>query len=201
MPKASLPDAVRYFASPFVMIAFLAIYNYDFITKTQTDFSYLGAAATLVAGIIVYFLYRYLFFHLLMWAHDLLGIQNYRNLIKSRYDLSARQKSFTATIIADKIAVHFFQDSARSERQHLLASATHLFYQVFIIAIGFTFAALWHMDGFRVMIFVALGMACGVVGFRLNNDVEDQELVKMKAQLGRLDAVALSLGFQKRAGN
>jgi hypothetical protein len=198
MPQLSLPDAVRYFISPFLLLGYLMIYDYDFVSKTQATFSYLGAVVALVSGILIYFIYRYVVYQRLMWMHDIFGTRNYRNFIRANYVLPVKNRSFAATVLSEKIAFHVFKNLERSERMHLLSSAIHLFYQASFIAVGFLIASAWQRDLRHFLIFFGVSIIFGSIAFKMNNDAEDQELILLESVPSELEASARLFNVRKR---
>jgi len=59
MPQLSLPEALRYFFSPFVIGFYFCLYDPATAKVLIKDFGFIPAIASLVAGITIYYVYRY----------------------------------------------------------------------------------------------------------------------------------------------
>ena len=62
MPQLSLPDALRYFFSPFAIYFYYLLYDPAAAKELAKDIGVLGSIAALVTGTAIYYLYRYLIY-------------------------------------------------------------------------------------------------------------------------------------------
>ena len=88
MPTLTFADALRYFFAPFLLYFYFAFYDLDRALCLQQRVGVLGAISFLVAGSVIYFVYRYLIYEwIILWLYDIARVRTYRRDFAIRYGI------------------------------------------------------------------------------------------------------------------
>ena len=198
MPQISLTEALRYFFAPFVLFLYLVVYDSSLAARLQTKFGAVGVIAFLVAGSVLYFLYRLLIYDvLILWLYDVFRNETYRRYLGKRYGIcSGKYWLPMCTVRARKlfIQIDIPKDRFNGESLRIAAAGIHLLYQSGLIAIPFIILASQE-DALSFLFFGTLGLVLCVTGAFADMDYEDQELILLKSLPGAADKAAKLLGY------
>lgn len=201
MPKLTLPEALRYFFSSFVIMFYFCIYDPYRAKLLIRDFGPLPAVAALVAGVSVYYVYRYTIYDDLImplydsWRRN----ENHRLLIIRRYNIP--RHFFSSTRIANKVLHELADDkdyiAAMEGRQRPMRSGgVHLLFQSAIWALVFGIISLANCDWTLPIIFISLGAVQIYTAVRMDMGYEDEEFLVLSSMLETLDKAAAKFGFR-----
>ena len=199
MPGLTLADALRYFFAPFVLVFYLTIYDAELTTTLQQKLGTVGVVAFLVAGSVIYFLYRYLLYDwLILWLHDNLRTQTYRRYLGERYAFCHGKTWCPACTVRALRLYHQVQNpdaKARSETAPVRASGIHLLYQGGLIAIPFI---PFSKSALQLMIFVSAALFLLLGAVLADKNYEEEELLQLKKNPDAMDRAAAMFGYAKK---
>ena len=201
MPQLNLIDALRYFFSPFVVFFYLAVYSPRHAIWLQASFGTVGLVSFLVAGTVVYFVYRQLLYNpLILWLHDTLGRRHsYRRYLGDRYSICrGRFWLPSCTLRARRLYLHIKlpTDRSHADPTRLRASGIHLLYQAGLWTIPFIAFSI-SKSMCLVLFFGVSGVLLLWAAFLADKDYEEEELVVLKGCLDQADEAAKSFGYAK----
>jgi hypothetical protein len=92
MPQLTLPETLRYFFSPFVVAFYFCLFSPEMAKSLSKDFGLVPIIAALVAGVTIYYIYRYCFYNDLILSlydkwRERRGTDNHRLFIMKRYSV------------------------------------------------------------------------------------------------------------------
>jgi len=204
MPQLTLPDALRYFFSPFVIVFYFCLFSPETVKSLAKDFGLIPTIAALVAGVTIYYVYRYcLYDYLILSLYDKWrerrGTDNHRLFILKRYGIPPYFISSTRT--ANRVLHELSDNEACSnpmaKRQRpIRASGVHLLYQSGIFALIFSVLAAANYEWRLTAVFLAF---CGFQLFaavRMDFEYEDEEAILIRSMLNLLDEAATKLNLK-----
>jgi hypothetical protein len=179
MPQLTLPEALRYFFSPFVIVFYFCLVLPETAQRIAKDFGAIPTAAAIVAGVTIYYVYRYCLYNCLILPlydkyREWRGPDNQRLFIMKRYGLS--RNFIYSTVTANRV-LHELSDkeeysAAMTKRgRPIRASGVHLLYQSGIFAFFFSILAFhyheWPIGG-GLLVFCGTSVVyCVQNGFRV----------------------------------
>lgn len=194
----TLADALRYFFAPFVLFFYLAVYDAQLTTKLQQSFGPVGVISFLVAGSVLYFLYRNLLYDpFILWLHDIFRKQTYRRYLGEKYKLCHGGWSPACTLRALKLyhQVHFPDEKPRAETARIRAAGVHLLYQAGLLAIPFVLIS---RSLFHIAFFATLALILCSTAVLADKNYEEEELIALKLAPKETDKAAKVFGYAKK---
>jgi len=203
MPQLSLQEALRYFFAPFVLYFYFAIYDKDDAIFLAREFGLVGVAAFLVAGCVIYYLYRYLIYDIvIVWLRDLLDRETYRTYINSRYCVAPGKIWLPHhSMRAQELYFQFsyLEPLLQDPRFRLRAAGVHLLYEASLLAIPFLTLGFIHKQTNNEILFGAFVVLFALAAIRGDAIQEGEELIIMKAASTKLDEAARLAGVVSRS--
>jgi|ERR1019366_5785758 hypothetical protein len=204
IPQLTLPEALRYFFSPFVIVFYFCLLSPETVKSLAKDFGLIPTIAAVVAGVTIYYVYRYCLYNdLILPLYDRWrerrGIDNHRLFIMKRYNIP--RNSISSTRTANRI-LHELSDNeeysnAMAKRQRpMRASGVHLLYQSGIFAFIFSvLAATYHERWVAAVLLVFCGLQLFTAA-RIDFEYENEELILIRTMLKLLDEAAAKLNLR-----
>lgn len=200
MPQINLPDALRYFFSPFVVGLYYCIFDPDTAKQLLKDFGAIPTIAGLVAGITFYYVYRYCIYNdLIMTLYDACRKENFRIFIKRRYNITGNPIS--STKIANRIVRELsdFENYSKLMEKRgrpMRVGGIHMLYQAFFCSLVFAILSWIRGEQKLIVIFSGLALVQLYTALRMDTDYENEELILGKTMLRELDQAAAPVGVK-----
>ena len=177
MPQFALADALRYFFSPIVLLFYVFVFDSKFGGDLLDKLGLAGSLAFLVAGGVIYFVYRYLIFdHLIKWLHDRFRAQTYRTWFQENVEISldgTRRPSHSARAERLYQAVGHRAQNPNEDDAIVRYSGIHLLYQCGILALPFIVFSAISLNPLKAIIFVVI--AAMMLGTAVIQDIREEE--------------------------
>jgi hypothetical protein len=198
MPQISLPEAQRYFFSPFIIAFCFCVYDPSSAKTLLKDFGIIPAVAALVAGVTIYYFYRFCIYNdLIMSFYDCLRRnENHRLFIMRRYNIPL--KFIYSTRKANRILHELSDDdtysSAMAKRQRpMRAGGVHLLYQSAICAFAFGAFSIIKSEWPLATVFFLMAFVQIYTAARMDFEYEEEELLLVQSMQPQLDKAAAKL--------
>lgn len=164
------------------------------------DFGVLPSIAALVAGVTIYYIYRYwIYDRIIMPAYDYFrNKENHRTFVMRRYGIKCHY--WLSTMIANKIIHELsneqpYIDTMNKRGRPLRAGGIHLLYQSAIFAILFTAIAAVTARFSISIVFISIAAIQGYTAFSMDMAYDDEELIVIKSMTELLDKAAENVGY------
>jgi hypothetical protein len=202
MPQLTLIDALRYFFAPCVLFSYFVFYDRSYVVDLNKDFVGVGTVAFLVAGTIIYFVYRYLIYDpIILWLHDVFRKNSWRRFFGDRYILT-NGNWWTPTCTLRALRLYYEmsigENKFQSEPLRVRASAIHLLYQAGLLAIPFFLFSACNGSNLQRIFFGGVSFIFLITAILADKNYEEQEYVFLKSKIVELDPAANRLGLEKR---
>jgi hypothetical protein len=203
MPQLTLPEALRYFFSPFVIVFYFYLLSPELAKNLAKDFGLIPIVAALVAGVAIYYVYRYwLYNDVILPLYDKWrerrGIDNHRLFIMKRYGIirSFISSTRSANRIVSELSDNEDYSKAMGRRQRpIRASGIHLLYQSGILALIFSVVAASLHEWMKAVVFVTFCAIQLFTAAKMDFEYEDEELILIRSMLKLLDEAAAKFGL------
>jgi hypothetical protein len=196
MPKLTLPEALRYFFPPFVIFFYYSILDASSAKELVKSFGLVGSVASLVAGIVIYYVYRYVICDdIILSLYDFLRKDNQRKFIKNRYKIhSTRTANRILHQLSDEIP---YKNFTTTRGRPMRSAGVHLLYQAALCDLPFICIAAYQAKFGTSLIFALIGASLTYTAIRMDNDYENEELLLVKSIPDLVDKAASTLGIER----
>ena len=181
MRDFTFANVLRYMFPSMVVFSYLYVCEPAFVEglgeSVESLLLVIGTIAFIFLGSILYFLYRPIYHHFILWIQDIFRWKsdNYRTYLKKHYRDSYRLGTYEAMQLWFQIRSKYLEERY-SQAMKETASGVHLIYLVGIIA---TFFAIWRFvisDFILGWVFLVIFVLCFLGAFFLDRSYEDIEV-------------------------